>query len=285
MSDIAPYEANDINYSFNFDLNCFESFNNDIDLNEDNPPIIKINLAYPDVKEDNIKNKEINKDKNTDSNLKTSKTSKSWFKTKQIKNILGRKRKTSQRKGNHNKYAKDNIFRKIKNKMIKNLTNHINELINKKYNGNIGYGPNIKKIFTMNQNQIIFSKYDKEFLQTPLKEILSNNISGKYYNFSLEHNKNIIESLLNEEDTEKRDFFKKFFNLKFIDCFKHFKGEKILPILEGLKSLDEVCKDIMKNDKDETYIKTFRYYVVHFEENILNKRNNKKAVKYADNLE
>ena len=216
-----------------------------------------------------IKENEINND-----NTKTKKSSKkALFSAK--KKVLGRKRKNSQIKGKHNKHSGDNVIRKIKSRMIKNVINLINKLINNIYNGKIGYGPFIKKILPLNQNQIVKSKYDKVFINKTLKEILSDNITGKFYHYCPEHNKNLIESLLKENNHEKRSIFEKIFNLTYIDCLKHYRGEIKLPILEGLETLKETCADIMKNDKDEEYIKTFKYYVNNFENTIRKKREKK----------
>ena len=50
---------------------------------------------------------------------------------------LGRKRKNSESKGLHDKYSGDNIIRKIKSTLISELTNYINSVIYKTYNGNV----------------------------------------------------------------------------------------------------------------------------------------------------
>ena len=188
------------------------------------------------------------------------------------KSSLGRKRKNSGRKGLHNKYSRDNVIRKIKSKLIKLLINVINQLINKLYNENIGYGPFIKKILPLNQSQIINSKNDNEFIYKTMKDILSDKITGKFYNYCPEHNKNLIELLLNEEDIQKKEIFENFFNLKFIDCLEHYIGKAKITILKGMETLNETCINIMIIDNDENYKQIYKFYAQNFVNIILNKK-------------
>ena len=187
-----------------------------------------------------------------------------------------RKRKNFNEIGIHNKYFKDNIFIKIKNILFSNITECGNSLIYQIYDGKIGVGRFIKIIKKLNQKQIINSKGDKELLNKKLEIILSDNISGKYTNYETNHNKILIQRLLNEEDLEKRKKFKNFFSLSFLDCIMHFRGDKFFEELKGLKSLDIVIK---KFDEDKEYAELFRYYVFHFEEIITKKKSRKRYKK------
>ena len=192
---------------------------------------------------------------------------------KSSKSNLGRKRKCSKEIGKHTKYDGDNILRKIKSLLIKSLINFINQLIISIYEGKIGFGPSTKKILTINQKQIIQSKYDKEFLNKTLKEILSYEITGRISNYNLDHNKNIIELLLNEEDESKREKFESFFNLRFIDCISHYSGKIHQTILNGIETLEKTCDEMKLKGEDEDYIKIFSYYVENFEEKVKGKKN------------
>lgn len=189
---------------------------------------------------------------------------------------IGRKIKNSNEKGEHNKFCQDNIFKKIKSNLINLLIKFINDLIVKIYNGNIGYGIFTKKLKTLSKTTLNV-KGNKELLNKSLKDILSDNISSKYTNYNSQHNKNLIEKLLNEEDLEKREIFINLFSLTFLECLSHFRGDKINPILNNLKSLNEFCK-VFENEKE--YLNLFKYYVFHFEEIIMRKRErNQKKIK------
>ena len=53
------------------------------------------------------------------------------------KTLLGRKKKNSNIKGNHNKFSGDNIIKKIKSNLLISLAKFINIKINEIYNNNI----------------------------------------------------------------------------------------------------------------------------------------------------
>ena len=188
------------------------------------------------------------------------------------KKILGRKKKYSKEKGKHNKYSEDNIIRKIKSTLLSCLSNFINNKIYRIYNGNVGKGILIKELKKMNQNQIIDSKRNKEFLNKTLKDIFSNEISSKYTNYHLAYNRELIKILLNEQDESKRMQFQNLFSLSFLNCLMHFRGSKYFDELEGLEYFDDIAK---KFEDDKEYLELFRYYVNNFEEIIIRKRQRK----------
>ena len=185
------------------------------------------------------------------------------------KSKLGRKKKNSNEVRKHTKYSTDNIFKKIKSSILELLYPHINKKIVNVYNGNIGHGIFKKILLKIKQDQILNSKDDDIFMNKKIKEILSDDISNRFSNHLKEHNKNLIEQLLNEEDEEKRKIFQNLFELTFIDCLEHFRGTKYFSQLQGLETLNEYCK---KFENDEDYLKLFRHYVNNFENEILRKR-------------
>ena len=194
---------------------------------------------------------------------------------KEISHIkfLGRKKKNSSEKGKHNKYSEDNIIRKCKSFLLNVLSSFINNFIYKIFNGNIGLGTNIKQLLKLNQKQIVDAKHNKQFLDKKLKDIFSEDISKNCSCYPLEHNKNLINNLLNEKDQEKRIKFKNLFELTFLDCLKHFRGSNNINILQGLQSLDDIYK---KFGDDEEYSNLFIYYIKNFENVILRKRSRQK---------
>ena len=64
----------------------------------------------------------------------------------------------------------------------------------------------LKQLLTLNHKQKanIIVDENKQFLQKTLQEIFSDNISKRYTNYPLDHNKNLINRLLEEDDEEKR---------------------------------------------------------------------------------
>jgi hypothetical protein len=185
-------------------------------------------------------------------------------------NLLGRKKKKK-----HSKYSTDNIIRKIKSYFLIYLLNFINKLIDNKYNGNIGQGVLEKQLLKID-NKKFSSKDDKQLLNKTLEIIFSENISGIYQRYNIDHNKVLIMKLLKEEDEGKRECFKKLFNLTFIECLKHFRGSEIIEELIGLDSLDNFL-NLFEGDKD--YQENVKYCINNFEE-IIGKKRSQKEKKY-----
>ena len=198
------------------------------------------------------------------------------------KKDLGRKKKEYEGLGLHNKFSDDNIRRKIKSLLLKYILIFINETINIIYNGDIGKGIFKKELKTLVQSQISNAtiEFNKELLDKTLEEIFSENISGKYRNFPKNNNKLVIQSLIiNEEDENKRKYFKKLFNLTFTDCLKQFRGEKKFEELEGFvlfDNINEIQFEYLNKYKDgKEYINQLRHYLKNYE-NITNAKKGKK---------
>ena len=152
----------------------------------------------------------------------------------------------------------------------------INDKIKKIYNGNIGNGLFKKELQRLNQSQKsdVTINFDKNFLEQTLGNIFSVKISGRFTNFPLNHNKLLIEKLMNEKDEDKKIYFNNLFNITFRQCLQHFRGDYYFKELEGLKCFNEIKYDILKQcTKDgEEYIETLDYYLKNFEEIINNKK-------------
>ena len=103
-----------------------------------------------------------------------------------------------------------------------------------------------------------------------LKDIFSQDISERFCKYSLDHNKNVIKSLTEEEDEIKRNYFINLFNLMFRDCLMNLNGDKKFEELEGFKNLTDI-KDYLMKKNEIGYAKYFIYYISNFEK-MLNKR-------------
>jgi len=71
----------------------------------------------------------------------------------------------------------------------------------KVYDKNIGYGLSIKRLFKLNQSQKINAdvEFNKKFIKKTLKEILSDSISGQIKFYSKDHNKGVINAIIDEK--------------------------------------------------------------------------------------
>ena len=181
--------------------------------------------------------------------------------------------KNNEENGEHNKYSNDNMQRKIKRLIIKNTQDLINYNISEKDFSS-------PKLLTLNQEQIFNSKveFNKAFLQKTLKDIFSENISNRYHKPS-DYNKTLIDNLINSGKEENKIFFKKLFDVKFIECLEHFRKSKEIEVLKGLTLFDDLInykKD--KNFEDKAYVKGIRQLLMNYETIIGQKkeRNRKK---------
>jgi len=212
--------------------------------------------------------------------LSESKTSTKKNENKNTK--LGRKRKGGNQQGKHNKYSGDIIRGRCKTFTIKNIFTFINEIIKIKFNNNIGNGYFIKQLLKLNkkQNSNANVKYNQEFLNKTIGDIFSDDISSKYTNYNKKHNKLLIEELINEKNEEKRIYFKKLFDLTFIQCLKHFNKEETIKELEGMKLFKDIKNELNKKDDDrEIYIKTVEEYMNNYEDIINSKKPRKPRIK------
>ena len=108
----------------------------------------------------------------------------------------------------------------------------------------------------------------KEFINKTLKDILSEKITKRIKYYKEDHNKSVIEKVLQE----KKDKFENLFNITFIECLEHFIGIKQYNELKGLTVFNE-CKDkiVKKYKKDgENYYQNLKIFMKEFKERINN---------------
>lgn len=201
------------------------------------------------------------------------------------KKKCGRKRKNENNTTEHNKFSDDNVRRRVKHLCFKYLLLFINAQIKKMYNNKIGQGVFQKQFKTLNQSQISNAKiiFNQQLLEKDLGEIFSDKVTGKLTNIPSEHNKDLIQKLINEEDIEKRIYFQKLFSLKLKDCFEHFCGNKVIDELEGMELFNEISEItseyLEKYEDGKEYIHQLEYYLKNYERIIKSKRARKERIK------
>ena len=179
----------------------------------------------------------------------------------------------------HNGFSDDNMRKKSKNLIQKYILEFINDKIKIKYNNDIGYGNSEKNLKFLSQKEKKKSKLDleRQFMNKKLNDIFSQDISERFRNYNFDHNKNIIASLINEKDEDKKTYFNNLFNLTFSDCLNYFIGKIDKEELKGFKTLESEKQNLLQKYGKEggdylaDYIKNY--------ENRLNKRNKKSGKK------
>ena len=188
--------------------------------------------------------------------------------------LLGRKKANSNQVGIHNKFCDDNLRIKCKHIILSSLMDFINKKIYELYDGNIGQGILKKKLYIINNKQksTTIVQYNKDFLNKTLKDIFSENITARCTNISPNFNKELIQSLMDEEDEEKKNYFNKLFNLTFRQCLNHFIEKERIYELIGLETINQALN---KYNENLEYKQCLEYSLKNFEETILKKRSRK----------
>ena len=160
--------------------------------------------------------------------------------------IKGRRKKGENSIRKKTKNSKDNIFRKIKVHFFRFLTKFLNNAI-------ISYFGVPLYIFRKLNNNIIVDtsvEFNKKiFINSTIKKIYSQEISGKYNNCDKNSNKKLIEKL------EKIDEFQKIFNLTIKQMYNYYinpKCEIIINKLIGNSENIESFNNFMINEKELT---------------------------------
>ena len=262
-------------------LKSIYNISNDIEKptknNTNNKDIENKDLENKSHKDNLIENKiDITKDIINSENVQ--------IKTKKTKKKSGREKKSNS-KIVHNKFSDDNLRIKCKHLVLKYLLKFLNDRIYKVYGGNIGKGIYQKQLKVINQKQQKDANinFNKKFMTDKIKDIFSVDITKKFSYFPVNHNKELINKLLNESDVHKKIYFEKLFNLEFVDCLKHFIGEKNIDILKGLKlfSDNDIKNDIINNCEEDgfKYYEKLKNYLNNYEKIISNKKARKPKIK------
>ena len=204
------------------------------------------------------------------------------------KNILQKKRNRELNeqgvKRNIDIYSKANLLCKVKKIIFDSLLNYDNYIISKMYNNNIGNGLNIKKLFKTNHYQIkcTGTQFNKELLKKTQGQIFSSSITSKFTNYPLDHNKQLIEKLLNEKNEERKEIFKNLFNRTLLECIEHLIGKKEY---KSLKGLEQFYQNEMLRKKTDKKNKEILINVMNKFEDIINEKKprNKKTKKKKKN--
>jgi hypothetical protein len=199
-----------------------------------------------------------------------------------LRKIRGRK-KINQSKDNDEiraKYSFDNLIRRTKTLVLNSMITFDNNVILKAYNHNIGRGINTKILLKNDYSQKRDTKIEinKNFLYKTQQEIFSAKISKKNkYKFPEDHNKILIEYLLDEKDQSKRNLFQNLFSKTFKECIQQICGNQYFECLEGLKQIYD--KEMIEMKEDEKFKKLINDVLNNYEK-YLNDRKPRKRKQY-----
>ena len=270
------YDSSNSNINNNFHNFSFpkeDIFMNTINDNLFNfEPIIK-NQLNEKSKEKNDNFKII--DKTTKENIQKEIKEKIYLKKPfKEKKKLGRKIKSNECLGEHNKFSDDNVQMKLKNGILKSVFQFINKKIKIFYSDINKSSLSKMQLLKLKQKSKERSKaeYNKNFLNKTLKSIFSEEVSGKYLRYNPNHNKDLIEKLINDKDETKREIFYKLFNLTFMDCLNHFRGSHAFEELKGMNQFEQYLNEIKSVNDDDMYKNVLKYYLVNYEREVMDRK-------------
>ena len=160
----------------------------------------------------------------------------------------------------------DNEIKKGRNILLNSIFRFVNKKIRIIFNNDIGKGISIKQFVKISKKELNHSnvEFDKNYLNTKLKEIFSGDISGKFTNFLINKNEKLLQNLI------KIDYFKELFELTFLQCIEHINGTKFIPLLEGFETLDEILLNEEEKLK-ENDIENYKYIIENYKQCVENK--------------
>ena len=174
-----------------------------------------------------------------------------------IKKHPGRKKKNSGEIGTHNKFSKDNMMRKLKNKILESSRKLINKMIK------LEAGEDYKSFGEMRKIKGIFCqelniKFNFWFYTQTLKTIFQLKISSRYSKGNLNSNQDLISKLYSHSFINKFPKTIKLLELMFHQYYHNiFLGEKNwtkefnIPEEENKYQIDYFLNSIKLKEKEE----------------------------------
>ena len=227
--------------------------------------------------------KEFNLFKHEDINLKSEYISKDTLNVTKsgsnvIKNIINfeHDKEDKEKIYNKDKYSLNYLIRRAKKIIFDSLLKYDNDVISRVYDNNIGYGIHTKKLLRIKHTQIQNTNtlFNKELLKTPQGTIFSCDITTRYTNYPLNHNKLLINKLLNEENFEKRKIFNDLFSMTFLECIDNLLGKRKSESLKGLDKYYE--NEMIELDEEENFKEIIKNIINDFK-NIFEKKKPRKT--------
>ena len=180
-----------------------------------------------------------------------------------IKKILklGRIKKNSNKKGKHDKFQKDNLIRRFKVFLMRNIYNYLNNSFivnaNKDKNNKVNI---LQRISSFNSKSI--SKRDNiNWLYSTIKDVFSNNLK-KFICFDLDYNKKIINKVY-EEGIEKKTIY--ILNKTIKEMWLSYINDDKNNDFIGFETIKYDIKKLKKKGESEKYINLYVKIANNFE--------------------
>ena len=283
MNNYTEKFSNNLIHGLEDESEIITAFNNNFSLNfnqdylNESFDILKVFFLTPSKKSEKISNNNANKYLNENTAITAEKTGVNYQEIKiniEIKtnmnnpnpiilNDISKGEKEYLRK---KRSVSDNEIKKGRNILLNSIFRFVNKKIRIIFNNDIGKGISIKQFVKISKKELNHSnvEFDKNYLNTKLKEIFSGDISGKFTNFLINKNEKLLQNLI------KIDYFKELFELTFLQCIEHINGTKFIPLLEGFETLDEILLNEEEKLKGND-IENYKYIIENYKQCVENK--------------
>ena len=184
-----------------------------------------------------------------------------------------------------NKYAKDNIARKIKtnffNFFIVNLLNIIIKRV---------YGKQIYLVRKFNQQLVtdVSIEFNLDLFNSKIRNLLNQEISNKYKKIELDNNKKILKSL------EKNPIFNKILNITVNEIYSLFINDNYKEIISNVFNIDKKeiyfenvtgkIIELKEKGEEEKYIENFKDFAYNIYLVFDKSKKRKQRKKYKKNI-
>ena len=164
---------------------------------------------------------------------------------------LGRIKKNSNKKGKYDKFQKDNVIRRFKVFLMRNIYNYINDdsfimNTNKDKNNKIIF---LQRISLFNSKSI--SKKDNiKWLNSKIKDIFSEHLK-KFICFDLDYNKKLINKVI-QEGKEKKIIY--ILNKTINEMWFAYINDDKTNEFKGFETIKHDIKKLRKTGETEAYI-------------------------------
>ena len=249
-----------------------ESINNDSSINLNNFSSNEFNNFSSNTKEEGeitVEYQSICVD-NQDKKNKKKERKKKEIKEEKKPTNQGRKKKEEAMnyETKRNKFAKDNIFRKLKtNYFNKFLLNYINEKIKCVY----GKQKYLVRKFNKALVTDVSIQFNIDLFNSKIRNLLNQEISNKYSTVELDENKMILIEL------EKNPVFNDFLNYSVNDIyFNLFLDDNYKEIISNDFNIDKeeidfenitgIIEELREQEEYEKYLESFKYYAYNINE-------------------
>ena len=205
---------------------------------------------------------------------------------------VGRRPKNSNNNSNenvgkgkvHTKYNDGNIKAKITKKAKNNYIEHLNKRLKQSKN------PTLNSLTLLDISGNVLNVHKKEenlkILKMPMKDLLSNEISLRYKNINIYHNKKVIKKILEQNDK----VFNSLLNITFEEVLKIYGCETKKEFFEDFRTINDEIDELNKQGKEyaKLYISFLRNFKNKIEEKNGRETNNEKGkvkMKYEVKME